>query len=217
MVQHVAGPLVLRPRYPRLGVFFHETDVTIVFWQAKHHRRATKFRSCLSLSHFSHIKVWCSQSKFHCHFSNVEKKTWRLAYFTPVVLPLELVLALANSRRSDDRAEGRFWTAILSRLQYHVVGHVTLTFRFCLLTDCYIGSWYVPCAPGFLLETGTWNTKDSNTISYIAIFKLWMWLLNFTWLLATPVWTCAQSPCMLGLCCNRVLTILKIADFTDAK
>lgn len=114
MVQHVAGPLVLRPRYPWLGVFFHETDVTIVFWQAKHHRRATKFRSCLSLSHFSHIKVWCSQSKFHCHFSNVEKKTWRLAYFTPVVLPLELVLALANSRRSDDRAEGRFWTAILS-------------------------------------------------------------------------------------------------------
>ena len=61
--------------------------------QAKHHNRATMLQS---LSHLSHVSVWCSRSKFRCHFSNVETETWRFAFFehaSPVSLLLALLLS----------------------------------------------------------------------------------------------------------------------------
>jgi len=52
-----------------------------------------------SVVHFSHLNAWCSLVKYHYHLLNVEIVTCSLVLYRP----LEPVLALGNSRFSNDR------------------------------------------------------------------------------------------------------------------
>lgn len=80
-------------------------------WQAEHHNSATRSWSRWSLSRFGQVSVWWSQSKFLCHFSNVETNTCRFAFFVEHASLVSLVLELLCLY---DQPTSRFLPAILS-------------------------------------------------------------------------------------------------------